>query len=367
MAEIKIRNAHKIYSNGFHAVKGIDLDIKDKEFVVLVGPSGCGKTTLLRMIAGLEDISDGEIFINDRVINNVPVKDRDLVMVFQSYALYAHMNVFDNMAFSLKLRKRPRKEIEEKVMETAKMLGIEQLLQNKPKQLSGGQRQRVALGRAIVRKPVVFLMDEPLSNLDAKLRVQTRAQLIKLHQQLATTFVYVTHDQVEAMTMGNRIVVMCDGIIQQVADAKTIYTKPTNLFVAGFIGSPPMNFIEALVEEDNGKLYFNFNSYKLLVPEAQVAAIRENGKREVILGIRSEDIKVGNSYPGYPMAAKCEVIERLGSEENLFLDMEGMAGKNIVAKVESDLGVEVGQTVKFLFEPSKLHVFDSESKETISR
>jgi len=276
MARVSLMKLSKTYPNGFQAVKEVDLEIQDKEFIILVGPSGCGKSTTLRMIAGLEEISSGEIYIGDRLVNDVAPKDRDIAMVFQNYALYPHMSVYDNMAFGLKLRKKSKSEIDERVKEAARILGIENLLDRKPKELSGGQRQRVALGRAIVRNPRVFLMDEPLSNLDAKLRVQMRTELIKLHQKLNTTFIYVTHDQTEAMTMGTRIVVMKDGVVQQVADPQTIYQKPENMFVAGFIGSPQMNFLECTLEEDVG-VFAKYFGVAIELPEESFEVIRSKG------------------------------------------------------------------------------------------
>ena len=292
MADVKLKNIVKKYPNGFVAVKNFNLEIKDKEFIIFVGPSGCGKSTTLRMIAGLEDISNGELYIDDKLCNTVSPKDRDIAMVFQNYALYPHMTVYDNMAFALKLRKVPKDEIDKKVREAAKILDLEHLLDRKPKALSGGQRQRVAMGRAIVRSPKVFLMDEPLSNLDAKLRVQMRSEISKLHHKLQTTFIYVTHDQTEAMTLGTRIVVLKDGIIQQVDTPQNLYNAPDNLFVAGFIGSPQMNFIDATISKDDKGVYTNFGEYSFKLPESKAKALTEGGYvgKTVILGIRPEDI-----------------------------------------------------------------------------
>ena len=292
MAELKLKNIVKKYPNGFVAVKDFSLDIEDKEFIIFVGPSGCGKSTTLRMIAGLEDISAGELYIGDKMCNNVSPKDRDIAMVFQNYALYPHMTVYDNMAFGLKLRKVPKDEINKKVHEAAKILDIEHLLDRKPKALSGGQRQRVAMGRAIVREPKVFLMDEPLSNLDAKLRVQMRSEISKLHHKLQTTFIYVTHDQTEAMTLGTRIVVLKDGIIQQVDTPQNLYNKPANLFVAGFIGSPQMNFIDAKVVQVGPDVMVAFGEYRVKLPEVKTKALIEGGyvDKDIILGIRPEDV-----------------------------------------------------------------------------
>ncbi|MBW2000272.1 MAG: sn-glycerol-3-phosphate ABC transporter ATP-binding protein UgpC, partial [Deltaproteobacteria bacterium] len=289
MANVLLKNLTKRFEDVI-AVNKVNLEIRDREFIVLVGPSGCGKTTTLRMIAGLEDITEGEIYIGDRLINNLPPKDRNIAMVFQSYALYPHMNVFDNMAFGLKMRKMPRGEIEIRVKKAAEILGIESLLERKPKQLSGGQRQRVAVGRAIVRDPQVFLFDEPLSNLDAKLRVQMRTELKKLHERLQATVVYVTHDQVEAMTMGDRIVVMKDGVVQQVGTPLELYNRPSNLFVAGFIGSPSMNFIPCRLVEEDGRLYLDTGDFKVVLPDFAVPKLAQVKERDLVFGIRPEDI-----------------------------------------------------------------------------
>ncbi|MEC9488648.1 MAG: sn-glycerol-3-phosphate ABC transporter ATP-binding protein UgpC [Halanaerobium sp.] len=345
------------------AVKEANLEVRDKEFLVLVGPSGCGKSTTLRMIAGLEEISDGVVKIGDRVVNDIPPKDRDIAMVFQNYALYPHMDVYDNMAFGLKLRKIDGAEIRQRVEEAAKILGIEKLLHRKPKQLSGGQKQRVALGRAIVRKPKVFLMDEPLSNLDAKLRVQMRAELSKLHDRLQTTVIYVTHDQTEAMTMGDRIVVLKDGIVQQVDDPLTLYNHPTNIFVAGFIGSPAMNFLDCVLKEEGGTLYMVSDSFKIKVPEEKVRdypKIRERLDKRVIMGIRPEDLNDVNLEAETRVTeaniftAEVEVVEPMGSESYLYLAIDG---KSIVARVAAESKAAVGDKIKVVAHLHKLHIF----------
>ncbi|RKD26377.1 carbohydrate ABC transporter ATP-binding protein, CUT1 family (TC 3.A.1.1.-) [Caminicella sporogenes DSM 14501] len=365
MAGLSLRNIEKIYPNGYHAVKNLNLEIEDKEFIVLVGPSGCGKSTTLRMIAGLEEISSGELYIGDRLVNDIPPKDRDIAMVFQNYALYPHMTVFDNMAFGLKLRKKSKDEIKRRVHEAAKILDIEHLLDRKPKQLSGGQRQRVALGRAIVREPKVFLMDEPLSNLDAKLRVQMRAEINKLHNRLQTTFIYVTHDQTEAMTMGTRIVVMKDGIVQQVADPQTIYNHPANIFVASFIGSPQMNFIDCKITEENGGLYAVFNGNKVQLPEDKAKLLKDKDlSRDYVLGIRPENIYLASDDKGSEnrFGANIEVVETLGSESYLYLRLND---REFIARVAPDMKVRIGENVKISFEKEKIHIFDKESEKAI--
>ncbi|NLZ52282.1 MAG: sn-glycerol-3-phosphate ABC transporter ATP-binding protein UgpC [Thermoanaerobacteraceae bacterium] len=367
MAKIIFKNINKVFPGGVKAVIDFNLEVDDKEFIVLVGPSGCGKSTTLRMVAGLEEISSGELYIGDRLVNDVSPKDRDIAMVFQNYALYPHMNVYDNMAFGLKIRKTPRAEIDRRVKEAAAILGIEKLLNRKPKALSGGQRQRVALGRAIVREPKVFLMDEPLSNLDAKLRVQMRTEIAKLHERLQTTFIYVTHDQTEAMTMGNRIVVMKDGYIQQVDTPQNIYDHPVNTFVAGFIGSPQMNFIDGRLLRDNDKTYIKFDDTKLLIPEGVIKKIAPTHfDQEVILGIRPEDIHDEASFldyfPEYCFDAKVDVVEQLGSETFLYLTV----GKNsLTARVDPRSNVRVGDTIKIGFDMNKLHLFDKVTTERI--
>jgi multiple sugar transport system ATP-binding protein len=365
MASLNLIDINKIYPNGFHAVYDVNLKIEDKEFIVLVGPSGCGKSTVLRMIAGLEKISSGELYIDDQLVNDVPPKDRDIAMVFQNYALYPHMSIFDNISFGLKLRKMPKIEIKTKVEEAAAILGLEELLDRKPGQLSGGQRQRVALGRAIVRDPKVFLMDEPLSNLDAKLRVQTRAELSKLHQRLATTFIYVTHDQTEAMTMGSRIVVLKDGYVYQVADPETLYDKPENQFVASFIGSPQMNFIDAAIGESNGHVELKYLGGSLLLTPEKSKQLKQSGykKKDVVLGIRPEHINIADLDGVEDNVALVDFKELLGSETNLFLTMGG--GKPFIARVDPSLRIKVNDKVKVEFAPDKVHLFAMESEEAL--
>lgn len=365
MANVSLRHVYKIYDGGVTAVTDFNLEIEDKEFIILVGPSGCGKSTTLRMIAGLEDISKGELYIGDMLANDVAPKDRDIAMVFQNYALYPHMTVYDNMAFGLKLRKTPKEEIKERVQEAARILGIEQYLDRKPKALSGGQRQRVALGRAIVRDPKVFLLDEPLSNLDAKLRAQMRTEISKLYQRLGTTFIYVTHDQTEAMTMGTRIVVMKDGIIQQVDTPANLYTKPYNMFVAGFIGSPQMNFINAnLVKREDG-LYAEFNGESIRIPDGK--ASREEIKpyigKEVVIGIRPEDLHDDEAYvstcPNDIVKANVDVTEMMGAETYLYLTI---AGKPFVARVNQRSTSKIGDKIDVAFDTNKLHIFDKDTE-----
>ena len=328
MASLSLKNIYKVYPNGFNAVKDFNLEIEDKEFIIFVGPSGCGKSTTLRMIAGLEDISSGELWIGDKLVNDVEPKDRDIAMVFQNYALYPHMSVYDNMAFGLKLRKVPKEKIDKAVHEAAKILDIEHLLDRKPKALSGGQRQRVAMGRAIVREPKVFLMDEPLSNLDAKLRVQMRVEISKLHQRLQTTIIYVTHDQTEAMTLGTRIVVMKDGIIQQVDTPQNLYDKPCNLFVAGFMGMPPMNFIDCKVVKSGADVLLMFGSHSIKVPDSKAERLiaLDAIDKEVVLGIRPEDIHDEQlfieSSPESVIDARINIYEMLGAEVYLYFTID---------------------------------------------
>ncbi len=348
------------------AVNDLSVAIADKEFLVFVGPSGCGKTTSLRLLAGLEEITDGRIYIGDRLVNDVPPKDRDIAMVFQSYALYPHMSVYDNMAFGLKLRKVPKAEIDRKVKEAAEILGISQLLDRKPKQLSGGQRQRVAVGRAIVRDPAVFLFDEPLSNLDAKLRVQTRAELSKLHQRLGTTFIYVTHDQVEAMTMATRIAVMKDGILQQIDTPQNLYDHPGNVFVAGFIGSPSMNFFDATLVEQDGKLFVDSGTFKVQVPEKRRSTYLPHKGQKVIFGIRPEDIYAAEyAAPGIAPAkvtAEVDVTELMGNEIFLYL----LSGKKqFIARVDPRTRTHAGEMIDVLFNMDNMHLFDPQSEKTL--
>lgn len=365
MAKVVFEHVYKRFSGGVVAVNDVNLEIKDKEFVVFVGPSGCGKTTSLRMVAGLEEISEGNIYIGDTCVNNVAPKDRDIAMVFQNYALYPHMDVYNNMAFGLKLRKFPKSEIDRRVKEAAKILGIENLLDRKPKALSGGQRQRVALGRAIVREPKVFLMDEPLSNLDAKLRVQTRAEISKLHNRLQTTIIYVTHDQIEAMTMGDRIVVMRDGIIQQVGAPLEIYDNPNNVFVAGFIGTPPMNFLDGVVKEENGKLVVDFEVFKVRIPEGKFKNVRQYLNKPVIFGIRPESILEADNVQAADediVVATVDVSELMGSEIYLYMS----AGNcSFVARVDSHSKARDGEKHRVVFDGNKMHLFDKETEKAI--
>ncbi|MGI9182801.1 MAG: ABC transporter ATP-binding protein [Longimicrobiaceae bacterium] len=368
MARVKLEGVRKVYENGFVAVHGADFEIRDGEFVVLVGPSGCGKSTILRMIAGLESITDGRLYIGDRVVNDVAPKDRDIAMVFQSYALYPHMSVFDNLAFGLKLRKLPKAQIREQVRQAAEILGIEQILDRKPRQLSGGQRQRVAVGRAIVRQPQAFLFDEPLSNLDAKLRVQTRKEISKLHRQLDATMIYVTHDQVEAMTMGDRIVVLSAGYVQQIDTPLNLYDHPANRFVAGFIGSPAMNFIEGVITRGDG-LHFQATGDERFAlslgerPDGRVAAYE--GK-SVVMGIRPEDIYIaGSPYITNPVAAAklvLDVTEPMGNE--IFLYARASAHE-VVARVAPQPLPDPGQPVELAFDLTRLHFFDPQTEEAI--
>lgn len=339
-------------------VKGINLEIKDGEFLVLVGPSGCGKSTTLRMIAGLEDISEGNIYIGEKRVNDLPPKDRDIAMVFQNYALYPHMNVYDNMSFGLRLRKLPREEIKRRVEEAANMLGISHLLQRKPRELSGGQRQRVALGRAIVREPQAFLMDEPLSNLDAKLRVQMRVELEKLHSRLKTTIIYVTHDQVEAMTLGERIVIMNEGLIQQVGTPEEVYNSPANMFVAGFIGSPPMNFIGGRLLREKEKLFFANQGLNINLSEIDFKRINEIKNEDVVLGIRPEDILISENEKEGGMAARVELVESVGSESYIYLDQNGFG---ITVRAGRNIKFRRGENVKLYFNPTTIHLFDRAS------
>ena len=367
MASVTLKNVYKIYAGGVTAVTDFNLEIEDKEFIILVGPSGCGKSTTLRMIAGLEEISKGELYIGDALSNEIAPKDRDIAMVFQNYALYPHMTVFDNMAFGLKLRKTPKDEIKRRVEEAARILDISHLLDRKPKALSGGQRQRVALGRAIVRDPKVFLLDEPLSNLDAKLRAQMRTEIAKLHKRLGTTFIYVTHDQTEAMTMGDRIVVMKDGFIQQVDTPQNLYEYPINEFVAGFMGSPQMNFIDAKLGKDGSDYTLTFGGCTIKVPahKAEGTTIADYVGKEVVFGIRPEDVhdepefieKVGGAH----VTCDVEVTELMGAETYLYLNCEGNA---VTARVEPTSTAKSGDKSSIAFDLNKMHLFDKETEKT---
>lgn len=366
MARVVLENITKIFPGNVTAVKDVNLEIEDREFLVLVGPSGCGKSTLLRTIAGLEVPSNGDTIIGERTVNNVPPKDRDIAMVFQNYALYPHMNVYKNMAFALQLRKFPKAEINHRVKEAAEILGISPLLDRKPKALSGGQRQRVAVGRAIVRKPKAFLFDEPLSNLDAKMRVQMRTEISKLHTKLQSTMIYVTHDQVEAMTMGDRIAVMKNGIIQQIADPLTLYEKPVNKFVAGFIGSPPMNFMKGTIIRKNGSWFFDEGKAQVKIVEEMIPKLSPYVNKKVFFGIRPENIYdklfIGDAAPENTLTATVEVIEPMGSEVNLYLN----TGKHsFVARVDAHDRAEVNQDLEVVFNMSKVHFFDCQTEKTI--
>jgi multiple sugar transport system ATP-binding protein len=367
MARIAFEHVDKQYTGGETlAVNDLNLEVNDGEFLVLVGPSGCGKTTALRCLAGLEDITDGQIVIGDRVVNDLPPKDRDIAMVFQSYALYPHMTLFENMAFSIRMRKRPKAEIESKVREAAQILGLENLLDRKPGALSGGQRQRVALGRAIVRDPAVFLMDEPLSNLDAKLRVQTRAEIARLHQRLGTTIVYVTHDQVEAMTMGDRIAVMRDGILQQVGTPKMLYEAPANRFVAGFIGSPAMNFLTGRVKVEGDKVALALDGLEIALSGRAATLARTRGvDSELVVGMRPEhfDAAASAAEGTISVPATVEVVEFLGNEELIHANV---AGNDVVALVPSARGVTVGDKVTLVIADSVVHAFDPASDAVIT-
>ena len=369
MASLELKNICKVYSNGFEAVKNFNLKVEDKEFIIFVGPSGCGKSTTLRMIAGLEEISSGELIIDGKVVNDVEPKDRDIAMVFQNYALYPHMTVFDNMAFGLKLRKVPKDEIKAKVEEAARILDLEKLLDRKPKALSGGQRQRVAMGRAIVRNPKVFLMDEPLSNLDAKLRVQMRSEIASLHNRLGATIIYVTHDQTEAMTLGTRIVVLKDGVIMQVDSPQKLYNEPQNLFVAGFIGSPQMNFVDAQCVVEGAKASLKFDNYSIELPEAKAKKLIDGGYagKTVIMGIRPEDIYDGaeelDKFAGSVVETDVTGYELLGAEVLLYYTL---GGANMTARVDSDTTARYGDHIRLALDTSKIHVFDKDSELTIT-
>ncbi len=366
MAQVSLKNVSKVFTGGTRAVNNVNLGVENKEFMVIVGPSGCGKSTTLRMIAGLEDISEGDIFIGNKLVNDVPAKDRDIAMVFQNYALYPHMTVFENMAFGLKLRHYPKAEIIQRVNEAADILSIRHLLSRRPKELSGGERQRVAVGRAIVRKPLVFLFDEPLSNLDAKLRVQMRTELHKLHIRLQTTIIYVTHDQVEAMTMGDRIAVIKDGALQQVADPITVYDHPTNKFVAGFIGSPPMNFMNGRIIKKDGRIYFDEGKIQVKLVEDMHKVIASYIGTEVTFGIRSEDIYdklfVSEAPQENIVRVNCEVFEPMGSEVYLYLNT---GRHSFVARVGAHDKPKVNEDMDLVFDMSKVHFFDKDTEKTI--
>ena len=365
MADLQLKHIYKRYAGNVTAVSDFTMDIADKEFIILVGPSGCGKSTTLRMIAGLEEISEGELYIDGKLVNDVAPKDRDIAMVFQNYALYPHMTVFENMAFGLKLRKTPKDEIKKRVTEAAKILDIEHLLDRKPKALSGGQRQRVAMGRAIVRSPKVFLMDEPLSNLDAKLRVAMRTEIKKLHHKLQTTFIYVTHDQTEAMTMGTRIVVMKDGIVQQIDTPSNLYNTPCNQFVAGFIGSPQMNFMNVKLVKKGNDLYAEFGSDSMKIPEGKAnnAGLQKYIGKEVVMGVRPEEIHDEaaflSAYPDATCGAFVEVTEMMGAETYLYLLINGV---QFTARVNQRSNAKINDTIKVGFDMNKVHFFDKDTE-----
>ena len=365
MATLQLKDINKIYPNGVQAVFDFNLSIKDKEFIVFVGPSGCGKSTTLRMIAGLEEITSGELFIDEEMVNDKAPKDRNIAMVFQSYALYPHMSVYDNMAFGLKLRKMPKDQIEEKVNQAAEILGLSPYLDRKPKALSGGQRQRVALGRAIVRNAKVFLMDEPLSNLDAKLRVQMRGELIKLHNKIETTTIYVTHDQIEAMTMASRIVVMKDGYIMQVGSPKEIYDHPNNMFVAGFIGTPPMNFIHGRVSKEG---IFTAGKHTIEIPQDKFEIVKYHKmiEKDIVLGIRPEDIHddqvVKKAYPNASLDLVVDVAELLGAETNIYTLVHE---SNICASVDARTNIHIGDKIQLTLDMNKVHFFDPETQQSL--
>ncbi len=365
MASVTYKNVTKRWGDVV-AVKDLDIHIEDKEFLVFVGPSGCGKSTSLRLLAGLDEISEGEILIGDRVVNDVPPKDRDIAMVFQSYALYPHMNVYDNMAFGLKLRGTPKEEIKQRVEKAADILGIHSLLDRKPKQLSGGQRQRVAVGRAIVREPNVFLMDEPLSNLDAKLRVQARAEISKLHQRLETTFIYVTHDQVEAMTMGTRIAVLNDGILQQIDTPQNLYDLPANIFVAGFIGSPAMNFFDGELVEWDGRVAVKTDEFMLAIPESRADTYRPHLGENIVLGVRPEDIHDPDFAPPeisqQLVEAEVDVTELMGDEVVVYLISEGT---EFLGRFDPRTDARVGKTMSVAFNMDRMHIFDKTTEKAI--
>ena len=365
MAGVTYKNVFKRFGD-VEVIRDLNIEVADKEFVVFVGPSGCGKSTCLRMLAGLEEISEGDILIGDRIVNDVPPKDRDIAMVFQSYALYPHMTVYDNMAFGLKLRKTPKDEIDRRVKEAADILGLGNLLDRKPKALSGGQRQRVAVGRAIVREPAVFLMDEPLSNLDAKLRVTARAEISKLHQRLETTFIYVTHDQVEAMTMGDRIVVLADGILQQIDSPRNLYNLPDNIFVAGFIGSPAMNFFNGTLVTEEGELFVDTGDFRARLPENRKECCIEYEGKEVVLGVRPEHIHAPKYAPPNidpsPVVGTVDVMELLGAELHLYVTS---GSSTYVATVDPRMEVGPGDQIDLVLDMGAAHLFDKETERAI--
>lgn len=364
MANITFKSMGKVYPGGVRAISDFNLEIKNEEFIIFIGPSGCGKSTMLRMIAGLEDITEGELYIDGKLVNDAKPKDRDIAMVFQNYALYPHMSVYKNMAFGLKMRKVPKDKIDERVKNAAGILGIQELLDRKPKALSGGQRQRVALGRAIVRNPKVFLMDEPLSNLDAKLRVQTRAEIVKLHKRLRTTFIYVTHDQTEAMTMADKIVLLKDGVIQQFASPQELYEKPQNLFVASFIGIPQMNFIDLEVRENESGLYLEREGLSIKPGDDIAKPLKEKsyGGKTVVVGIRPEDVFVGGDVKSHIIDATVDAVENMGSEKYVYLKA---GADNVAAKVGRETPSELGMAMNISFNEKKIHCFDKESKQRI--
>jgi multiple sugar transport system ATP-binding protein len=369
MARVIFENVTKLYGgNAAPAVNDLNMEVMDREFLVLVGPSGCGKSTAMRMVAGLEEISDGRIIIGDRVVNDLPPKDRDVAMVFQSYALYPHMTVYDNLAYPLKLRKVPKPERDQRVREAARILDIEQFLDRKPKALSGGQRQRVALGRAIVRNADLFLMDEPLSNLDAKLRVQTRAELIKLHERVSTTTIYVTHDQVEAMTMGDRIAVMSLGVLQQLDTPQNLYDVPVNKFVAGFIGSPSMNFVDVTLQADNGRIYAVTPGFKMRVPDLTGRALEQYIGQTVTLGVRPEHLLErsrldGNAPPDATIPVKVDIVETLGNEIFVYLVSGSVT---LTSRMDPDIKLQSGQEIEVAAEPRRLHFFDPKTEQRVA-
>jgi len=363
MATVKLENICKVYDGGVKAVDSVNIDIEDREFVVLVGPSGCGKSTTLRMVAGLEDITSGTLTIDGKVMNDVPPKDRDIAMVFQNYALYPHMTVYDNMAFGLKIRKFDKAEIDRRVKEAAKILDIEMLLDRKPKALSGGQRQRVAVGRAIVRQPKVFLFDEPLSNLDAKLRVQMRAEISGLHHRLKATMIYVTHDQVEALTMADKIVVMKLGVIQQIGKPLELYNEPDNKFVAGFIGSPPMNFVNVKVEENAGRIVVNEGTFTLDVTDKQAAYLKKYLGKEVSFGIRPEDLAwTASKIPGKTIDGRVSVVEPLGAETHVYVTT---SAAKVIGRIEGEVVPKVDEIISLIPNMEKAKFFDNETELTI--